>query len=498
MINFVIFQNTGMESSNAFQGCGYCYVTGKSETTYAEIKVDGEKKIVPKGSVTVFPFQRQLQLRTHEEVLAAPSVLRNLQQEDKSIKSYKGIKEPSLMAKIMPDIVNGMAIDLMHLLEGIVKRLLELWTSSTHHKKDFSIRGEIAAINEKLEKIRPPSFIARFPRTLDEVNNWKASEFKNFLLYYGLPTLLGLLPVELLDNFAELVYGIYTLSQCSITKKEFEESEKALDHFLEEFQKLYGLRYMTMNFHLLQHFASSVKQIGASWVSSCFIFENYNGKILNLIHGTRFADNQLASNLLLMAQFPISVAELPEGKVKDFCNNCSENFHKLNLNENICKGIFSVGNYKVIEKPNVSMQNVLTSLKKPKPCKLKAFHRLKKGKFLFASQHYCKDLQFENSYVSYKDNNSICFGIVQQFVKICNSSCSSANCKCPGEFFTFVEKCAVDSFNKSSSSLKKIQHIKKFQRSNCFALIKIENLESVVIKISENYLAVPLNTVEKE
>lgn len=490
-----------MESSAAKEGCSYCYIMGTSVTTYAEISIDGEKKVVPKGSVTVFPFQNgQSKLRTHEEVLKAPSVLKNLQKEDKNIKSLHGIKEPSLMAKIMTDVVNGTAIDYMHnIFEGIMKKLMELWFSSTHHLKNFSIRDQLSTINERLEKIKPPSFIARFPRSLDDLNLWKASEFKNFFLYYSLPILLGVLPVQLLDNFADIVYGVHTFSKNSISEKEFEESKKATNSFLEHFQKLYGLRYMTMNFHLLEHLAASVKNIGATWVSSCFIFEDHNGKLLKLLHGTRFAESQLASNLLLMAQLPVEVADLPEGKVKDFCFTSSKTYTKIKINEQISDGTFSVGAYKVIENPNLCQQTALIAINKPRTTKFKVFHRLKKGKFLFASEQYCKDLQFDNSFVEYKENNSVRFGVIRNFVKICDdSNCKLTVCQCSGEFFAYIQHCATDSFNTSSLSLRRIQHIKKYERINTFFLIPVTNLQSIVIKISEAYLAVPLNTVEKE
>lgn len=47
------------------------------------------------------------------------------------------------------------------------------------------------AINKRFRKIKTPTRLSRRPRTLEELKNWKVSEWKNWLLYYAMPCLVG-------------------------------------------------------------------------------------------------------------------------------------------------------------------------------------------------------------------------------------------------------------------------------------------------------------------
>ena len=57
--------------------------------------------------------------------------------------------------------------------------------------------------------------------------------------------------------------------------------------FCEQFQKLYGKRYMFSNFHQLLHLCMDIRILGLLWTHSCFPFEDKNLVILQLIHGSQ-------------------------------------------------------------------------------------------------------------------------------------------------------------------------------------------------------------------
>lgn len=93
--------------------------------------------------------------------------------------------------------VENTCIDYMHsLLEGVVKGLFRLWFGQdcVYSDKDdgkkkrnqFSLRQYIKQIDERLLKIKPPSFVPSAPRSVDLWNIWRAHEFLNFMLYYSL------------------------------------------------------------------------------------------------------------------------------------------------------------------------------------------------------------------------------------------------------------------------------------------------------------------------
>jgi len=61
-----------------------------------------------------------------------------------------------------------------------------------------------------------------------------------------------------------------------------------------------GLRFMSINFHLLVHLVECVREFGPLWTVSCFPFENANGLLVKCITGTNdSAINMVASALCL-------------------------------------------------------------------------------------------------------------------------------------------------------------------------------------------------------
>ena len=50
---------------------------------------------------------------------------------------------------------------------------------------------------------------------------------------------------------------------------------------------------MTANIHQLLHFADSVRHLGPLWAHSTFPFENLNGVLRKLFHGSRTPDVQV-------------------------------------------------------------------------------------------------------------------------------------------------------------------------------------------------------------
>lgn len=106
----------------------------------------------------------------------------------------------------------------MHcVLLGVVKMLLNLWFDKLHRNSIFIISSKIQEVDQRLLNIKPPSFITRLPRSLTDVSHYKAAEFKNFLLYYGLPCLYGILPAEQYHHFSLLVFSTYILLQEKIS-----------------------------------------------------------------------------------------------------------------------------------------------------------------------------------------------------------------------------------------------------------------------------------------
>jgi hypothetical protein len=54
-----------------------------------------------------------------------------------------------------------------------------------------------------------------------------------------------------------------------------------------------GERYYVANVHMLLHFSDSVQNLGPLWAHSTFPFEDANGWLGELYHGTRNPDKQV-------------------------------------------------------------------------------------------------------------------------------------------------------------------------------------------------------------
>ena len=194
----------------------------------------------------------------------------------------------------------------MHgVLLGGQKLLLTLWFSSKFSNQHFSISSKVDSIDFRLNQILPSSEIKRLPRSVaDHLKYWKASELRSFLLYYGLPTLYGLLSDNYFAHYTLFVHAIYILLQDSISEADLQEADRLLDGFCKSFSTLYEERFYTLNVHQLLHLVDDVRDQGPLYTHSCFSFEDKNGFILKLIHGTQFIDNQILSAVALCQKLP--------------------------------------------------------------------------------------------------------------------------------------------------------------------------------------------------
>ena len=146
---------------------------------------------------------------------------------------------------------------------GIQKLLLSLWFSPSFAKKPYSISRLALVLDERLHHISPTLDIGRLPRSVTEhLKYWKASELKSFFLYYGMPTLYGLLPDSYFNHYILLVCAVFLLLKDKISESDVNEAEGLLTRFCALFSKLYEERFMTLNIHQLLHLSDGVRDLG--------------------------------------------------------------------------------------------------------------------------------------------------------------------------------------------------------------------------------------------
>lgn len=229
------------------------------------------------------------ELRREEQVFedAERAVLQN--------ETIRGIKGYSIMSEVpLFNIVRSLVPDYMHaLLLGVVHTFCQIWFSSEHHQSPWYLGLRENEISNRLQNLMPTSEITRLPSSIKKRSIWKASELRSFLLYYSLPVFKNIMRSKYYRHWFLLVYSFHLLLNNKVTLTDIHKSECAIKKFVQQTEILYGTEYLTFNMHLLLHIPQYVKNWGAPWDSSTFMFEHGNGVLLKLFKGTQSVVNQI-------------------------------------------------------------------------------------------------------------------------------------------------------------------------------------------------------------
>ncbi len=270
-----------------------------------------------KGHVRCYPFKDPpAPLRTTE------SVLENSLCAVESGNRVKGFYDVTPLAKLpWFDMVLGIVPDYMHgVLLGVTKQFLNLWLSSTKHKKPWFIGNKTKSIDKRLKNMTPPDFIQRLPRQLETSRAYfKASELQAWLLYYSIPCLIDILPEKYLKHFACLVEGVYILLGDNITPDLLNLARDVLFNFYKNHQVLYGDSNCSLNVHNVgAHLVTYVQAWGPLWAWSCFPFEDLNGALLESVHGTGNQCRQLIWMLYAQNSLRTKCHLIPDKNIRIF------------------------------------------------------------------------------------------------------------------------------------------------------------------------------------
>lgn len=183
------------------------------------------------------------------------------------------------------DMIKSFPIDYMHqACLGVMKRLLLLWLRG---KRGFKISAnQKDEISRNLIQLRKfiPSLFARKPRTLDEVDRWKATEYRQFLLYTGKIVLKSVLKPEFYSHFLTLSVAINILISPQLCRQYLNYARELLKFFISKGRTLYGPEFLVYNVHSLVHIGEDVEEHGHLDLFCAFPFENYMQKLKKMVH----------------------------------------------------------------------------------------------------------------------------------------------------------------------------------------------------------------------
>ncbi|KAK3910803.1 hypothetical protein KUF71_004291 [Frankliniella fusca] len=452
------------------------------------------------GDSVVFPYEENVPLRNmvdyQEHVKLAVEHKVVLHKTIRNEERFCVVRGPTVLSKIVQNIFSSMAIDSMHCLYlGVTRQMLKLWFI------DGKYANKAKLLSQKLLQLAPPYYMQRVPQAIEKIIHWKATEFRSFLFNLSMVVLKDLLEPEDYNHFSLFVKGVCLLNPNSISEDDLKESEIHLTRFVGEFEGLYGVNNMSHNLHMCLHLTHCVRLLGPLWAVSCFNFEDINGRILNLIHGTRHVGLQIHSKLSLITQLPITIHHINEGLVKEFCKNIKGRY-RLNINYVISSGVYCVGKFSELTTKKGWIPGFLQREISILPStKIMLFHRLLKYKMLFVSSLYKRSSRV-SSYVSYDFNNTIKYGNILCFVKnFCNCS---KQCVCVPQYVAVVKPVVVNPFCTDDVVFN---HLMKCEASNpevSFSncnVVPEQDLQCVLFKLESagvTYLAAPLNRYELE
>ncbi|KAF0713730.1 DUF4806 domain-containing protein, partial [Aphis craccivora] len=158
-------------------------------------------------------------------------------------------------------------------------------------KRDIRLTDEKReGINNDLKMLRPyvPSELCRLPRPIDDIEFWKATELRSFVLYSGAIVLKGKLKPELYKHFLLLVFATKILVSPETCYKYNSKASKLLLQFVNDYGLLYGHHHITYNVHSLIHLPFFTLLHGPLDNFSSFRYENYLQYIKKSIKGIKY------------------------------------------------------------------------------------------------------------------------------------------------------------------------------------------------------------------
>lgn len=182
-------------------------------------------------------------------------------------------------------MVSQVVIEAMHAVDlGVTKRICDaIFNAGTVCSKMVPRALEVLQKRFKSFRCYVPSDFARKNRNLTELSKFKATEFRQMLLY-TLPVLLkNVVSPPLYKHFLKLHVAIRLLSDSKRYKENITAARQLLKQFVEEYDDTIGKKHFTFYTHCLLHIPDYVEQYGPLYSLSAYKFENHMRIIKRLL-----------------------------------------------------------------------------------------------------------------------------------------------------------------------------------------------------------------------
>lgn len=293
---------------NGYFGCSWCYQRGEYF----------------KGAMR-YPFMDDdPPLRDHA------SYINDMKYAEKVCRPFKGVKSFAEITNLENfDCIWGFSYDYMHgLLLGVVCTLwTKFWSNVGTEKYNLS-KTDKKNIERRLLNIKMPSEIHRLPRSFNN-GKWKATEWRSWVLYLGVPCLLKILNTKYLSSFALLVRCAHKLLSEVIIVEDLQKCRTDFMYFTAQCEELYGKRSMNFNTHALLHVVDHIFKSGPLPLTSAFPYENGIFLLKQKLTGPKGAIIQMSRRLVQRTMLETELCNAPDNNSSRFCKALFHNYISL-------------------------------------------------------------------------------------------------------------------------------------------------------------------------
>jgi hypothetical protein len=210
---------------------------------------------------------------------------------------------PSPLLDYDVGLVSQFPLDYMHLVcLGVVRRFLNyLTTTNTEY------RITVAKYNQMGDRLKSfaaymPSEFSRRPRHLLYIDRFKATEFRQFLLYSGIAALRNIVETHVYRTFLCLTTAFIVLlnDDLRVRHRFLNYARESLYHFVRNSAKIFGNEFVTYNVHGLLHIADDCEEFHCNLnLISAFQFESFLCRLKNRVKSCKNALVQVSKSILM-------------------------------------------------------------------------------------------------------------------------------------------------------------------------------------------------------
>jgi hypothetical protein len=205
----------------------------------------------------------------------------------------------SPLKSICNELVTSFSLDYLHTVcLGVVRRIVHFWKDGPKQCRLGWKCLDLMSNNLLALRDNIPREFPRKPRSLKELDRFKATEFKLFLLYTGPAILKSVLSHEMYRHFMSLSVAMHILLSPTKCVLHCDYARQLLRYFVSNCATIYGKTMVVYNVHTLLHLADDVDNFKCSLQNlSAFPFENYMQTLKRYVRSARNPLAQVANRL---------------------------------------------------------------------------------------------------------------------------------------------------------------------------------------------------------